>query len=53
MNGGGRMNGPVDTTLYNILNVKPNATMDEIKKVYFLLQHEKLVKNKGESIEGE
>nr|CRZ24875.1 BMA-DNJ-19 [Brugia malayi] len=34
MNGGGRMNGPVDTTLYDILNVKPNATLDEIKKSY-------------------
>uniref|UniRef100_A0A0R3RWE5 DnaJ subfamily A member 2 n=1 Tax=Elaeophora elaphi TaxID=1147741 RepID=A0A0R3RWE5_9BILA len=34
MNGGGRMNGPVDTTLYDILKVKPNATDEEIKKSY-------------------
>lgn len=34
MNGGARSrDGPVDTTLYDILNVKPNATEEEIKKV--------------------
>uniref|UniRef100_A0A915BWQ7 Chaperone DnaJ C-terminal domain-containing protein n=1 Tax=Parascaris univalens TaxID=6257 RepID=A0A915BWQ7_PARUN len=35
MNGGARSrDGPVDTTLYDILNVKPNATEEEIKKSY-------------------
>lgn len=42
MNGSGRMNGPVDTTLYDILKVKPNATDDEIKKVIFSFPHEQL-----------
>lgn len=35
MNGGSRMNGPVDTALYDILKVKPDATDAEIKKVPF------------------
>lgn len=36
MNGsGGRSrDGPVETTLYDLLNVKPSATTDEIKKVH-------------------
>ena len=34
MNGhGSRSNGPVDTTLYELLGVAPTATDDEIKKV--------------------
>lgn len=41
MNGGGRSrDGPVDTTLYDILKVKPNATEDEIKKSYRQLAKE-------------
>ncbi|MCP9261103.1 DnaJ subfamily A member 2 [Dirofilaria immitis] len=45
MNGGGRMNGPVDTTLYDILKVKPNATEDEIKS-NFLMHSKYLSKRK-------
>lgn len=34
MNGSGRSrDGPVETTLYEILGVEPNATNEEIKKV--------------------
>lgn len=33
MNGGHRGGGPVETKLYDILGVKPNASEDEIKKV--------------------
>lgn len=36
MNGGSR-GGPVDTTLYDLLKVKPNASDDEIKKVCFII----------------
>lgn len=31
---GGPSRGPVDTTLYELLRVSPNATDDEIKKVF-------------------
>ncbi|VDN03143.1 unnamed protein product [Thelazia callipaeda] len=34
MNGAARSHGPVDTTLYDILKVKPTATEEEIKKSY-------------------
>lgn len=30
---GGPSRGPVDTSLYELLRVSPNATEDEIKKV--------------------
>lgn len=33
---GGPSRGPVDTTLYELLRVSPNATDDEIKKVNFV-----------------
>lgn len=41
MNGGSRSrDGPVDTTLYDLLRVKPNATEEEIKKSYRQLAKE-------------
>uniref|UniRef100_A0A7E4VEL5 Chaperone protein dnaJ n=1 Tax=Panagrellus redivivus TaxID=6233 RepID=A0A7E4VEL5_PANRE len=39
MNGGGR-DGPVDTKLYDLLKVSPNATEDELKKSYRKLAKE-------------
>lgn len=39
MNGGGR-DGPVDTKLYDLLHVSPNATDDELKRSYRKLAKE-------------
>ncbi|TKR86528.1 hypothetical protein L596_011105 [Steinernema carpocapsae] len=40
MGGGSRGGGPVDTTLYDALGVKPDASDDEIKKAYRKLAKE-------------